>query len=306
MKAFIRRASQKPGAIIGAQGRTAFLLMAPYLLLFTIFTVIPVIISIFLSFTDFNIMQPPKFVGLENYSQLFLSDDVFLIALKNTIVYALAVGPFGYILSLLVAWLINELPPKLRAVIIVIFYAPSISGNVYVIWKTIFSSDNMGIVNGFLLKNGLLVEPVEWLQNPQTMLWVIILAALWLSMGTGFLSFVAGLQGIDTAMYEAGAIDGIRNRWQELWYITLPLIKPQLLFGAVMSITSAFSVSTVCMNLAGFPSMQYGAHTIVIHLLDYGNLRLDMGYASAIATVLFFLMVGCNKLVGRILRNIGK
>ena len=201
--------------------------------------------------------------------------------------------------------MINEFPPKLRAVLTLIFYAPSISGAVYVVWSIIFSSDAYGIANYFLTTLGLIDEPVLWLQDPTYMLGVIILVQIWLSLGTSFLTFIAGLQGVDVSLYEAGAMDGIRNRWQELWYITLPSIRPQLMFGAVMQITAAFAASDICMNLAGFPSVDYAAHTIVIHMMDYGTTRFELGIACAIATILFLLTFGTNLLVRKLLRRVG-
>ena len=282
--------------------RTSILFALPYLLLFAVFTVLPVVMSLILSFTRYDILNPPEFAGVSNYLRLFLEDEVFLIAVRNTLLFAIITGPVGYLACLLVAWMINEFPPKLRAVLTLIFYAPSISGAVYVVWSIIFSSDAYGIANYFLTTLGLIDEPVLWLQDPTYMLGVIILVQIWLSLGTSFLTFIAGLQGVDVSLYEAGAMDGIRNRWQELWYITLPSIRPQLMFGAVMQITAAFAASDICMNLAGFPSVDYAAHTIVIHMMDYGTTRFELGIACAIATILFLLTFGTNR---KLLRRVG-
>ena len=208
-------------------------------------------------------------------------------------------------LSFLIAWFINELSPNVRAIFVLMFYAPSISGNTYLIWKLLFSSDSTGLINGFLMQLGFTATPIYWLQDTRYILTILILVQLWMSLGTGFLAFVAGLQGVDTSMYEAGSIDGIRNRWQELWYITLPAMRPQLVFGAVLAVTNAFAVSEISTNLAGFPSVRYAGHTIVTHLLDYGNIRFEMGYASAIATVLFILTLGSNKVINTLLKKVG-
>lgn len=279
------------------QNRIAYFLAAPFFLLFFLVTVIPVLMSFYYGFTYYNMLTPAKFVGLGNYVKLLLYDDIFRTSLKNTIVFAVITGPLGYIISLLAAWLINELPAKLRSVLVLVFYAPSISGNVYLVWKLLFSSDSYGYINGILMKLNLISSPILWFEDPDYILPLLIVVQLWLSLGTGFLSFVAGLQGVDSALYEAAAIDGVRNRWQELWYVTLPTIKPQMIFGAVLAITNAFAVSEISSNLAGSPSVQYAGHTIVLHMQDYGTVRYDMGYASAIATVLFLLTVGCNKLI---------
>ncbi|AIQ16032.1 ABC transporter permease [Paenibacillus sp. FSL H7-0357] len=284
----------------------SYILMAPYMILFAVFTVLPVLVSIVLSFTYFNMLEFPKFIGWQNYTRLFLEDDVFLIALKNTLLFAVITGPISYIACFVFAWIINELSPKLRAVMTLVFYAPSISGNVYFIWLMIFSGDRYGIMNGLLLKFGFILEPIQWLKTEGYIMPIIILVQLWLSLGTGFLTFIAGLQTVDGTLYEAGAVDGIKNRWQELWYITLPSMRPQLMFGAVIQITTAFAVADVSIALAGFPSVNYAAETIVTHLIDFGTTRFEMGYASAIATVLFLIMVGSNLIVQKLLRKVGE
>ncbi|KYG26974.1 carbohydrate ABC transporter permease [Alkalihalobacillus trypoxylicola] len=287
------------------RGKHYYILMAPYMIIFTLFTIVPVMVSLFLSFFSFNMLELPTFVGWENYSRLFLNDDIFMIALKNTLIFAAITGPVSYIACFLFAWIINELSPKVRAFMTVIFYAPSISGNVFFIWLIIFSGDTYGYLNGFLMQTGFLLEPIQWLRDEQYVLWVVILVQLWLSLGTSFLVFIAGLQTIDRSLVEAGAMDGIKNRWQELWYITLPSMKPQLLLGSVLQITMAFAVADISMALAGFPSVNYAAHTVVTHLIDFGTIRFEMGYASAIATILFIIMVSTNLLVQKVLRKVG-
>lgn len=278
----------------------------PYMLFFFVFTVLPVLISIVLSFTDYNMLQMPNFQGFANYTRLFFGDSVFITAVKNTIVLAVLIGPGGYLLSLVFAWFINELPPKLRAFVTLMFYAPSLCGNAYLIWQVMFSSDDYGYVNSLLLRLGVIDEAVLWFQNPKYMIGLIVLISLWSSMGTGFLSFIAGFQGMERSYYEAGAIDGIKNRFQELWFITLPMMKPQMMFSAVMSITGAFSVGPVITALCGYPSADYAAHTIMNHLTDYGGMRYEMGYASAIATVLFAVMIASNELCKRLIGKVGQ
>ncbi len=288
------------------RNRASYLLMTPYFVLFFFFTVLPVIMSIYLSFNYFNMLEAPRWTGWSNYIKLLLEDDIFIISLRNTLLFAVVTGPVSYLLCLLFAWIINEFRPKIRAFLTLIFYAPSICGNAYMIWNLILTGDRYGYLNGFLLRTGLLNEPVLWMQTEKYVMPVLIVVQLWLSLGTGFLSFIAGLQTVDKTMYEAAAIDGVRNRWQELWFVTLPAMKPQLLFGAVMQITQSFAVADISINLAGNPSVNYSGATVVTHLLDYGSTRLDMGYASAIATILFLLMVGTNKLVQKILRRVGE
>ena len=285
--------------------RQYYYLVAPYVILFFVFTVLPVVISLVLSFTNFNLLEFPDFVGWENYMRLFVDDENFMTAIKNTLILAIVTGPLSYLMAFVFAWLINELRPRLRSFMTLIFYAPSISGSAYLVWKLIFSSDSYGYANAYLIKFGILNEPVQWLQNETYIIWIIMIVQLWLSLGVSFLSFIAGLQGVDKTLYEAGAIDGIRNRWQELWFITLPQMKSQLMFGAVMQIISSLSIADVSIQMAGFPSVNYAGHTIITHLMDYGNIRMEMGYASAIATVLFLIMILANMLVRKILRRVG-
>lgn len=288
------------------RNKASYLMIAPYFILFFFFTVLPVLMSILLSFTYYNMLEPPEFVGWANYVKLLLDDDIFLISLKNTLLFAVITGPISYMLCLIFAWIINEFQPKMRTLLTLIFYAPSICGNAYMVWNLILTGDRYGYLNGLLMNLDIINEPILWMQTEKYIMPVLIVVQLWLSLGTGFLSFIAGLQTVDKGMYEAAAIDGVKNRWQELWYVTLPAMKPQLMFGAVMQITQSFAVADISTNLAGNPSVNYAGATIVTHLLDYGSTRLDMGYASAIATILFLLMVGTNKLVQRFLRRVGE
>lgn len=280
--------------------------IAPYMIIFITFTVLPVLASMFLSLTSFNMLERPIFVGAENYIRMFLEDEIFIRAIANTFVFAAVTGPVSYFLALICAWLINELRPVLRAIVTVIFYAPSLSGNVLLIWTVLFSSDEHGWANGWLLHMNILGEPIRFFTNTTWMMPLIIVVILWASLGTGFLAFIAGLQGIDKTLYEAGAIDGVSNRWQELWYITLPSMKPQLMFGAVMSITASFGIGSVVTGLAGFPSTDYAVHTLLNHLDDYGGERFEMGYASAIATILFLIMLLANFTVKKMIAKVGE
>lgn len=287
--------------------RTCYVMLAPYFILFFIFTVLPVMASIIIGFTDFNMLEMPDFVGWKNYIKLILEDDVFKKAFKNTIIFAVITGPLSYIMCFLFAWIINEFHGKLRAFLTLIFYAPSISGNAFMVWSIIISGDRYGFLNGWLMKWGFTYSPVQWMQTEKYVLPILILVQLWLSLGTGFLTFIAGLQTVDRSLFEAGAMDGIKNRWQELWYITLPSMKPQLMFGAVMQITQSFAVADISINLAGNPSVNYSGATIVTHLMDYGSgTRYEMGYACAIATILFGLMLGTNQIIQKVLRRVGE
>ncbi len=285
--------------------RVGYLMCLPYFVLFCCFTVVPVLISIFYSFTDFNMIQSPNLVGVANYLRLFLDDEIFLIAIRNTVILAGVTGPVGYLMCFFFAWALNEFTPKVRAVLTLMFYAPSISGNAFLIFTLLFSGDSYGFVNAWLIKLGIINSPILWFQDTEYMMPLVIVVLLWTSLGTSFLNFIAGFQGVDRSYYEAAAVDGVRNRWQELWFVTLPLMKESLMFSAVMSITSAFSIGPTIDGLVGFPSTGYAVHTIMHHLNDYGGQRFEMGYASAIATLLFLLMVVCNKVIQKMIRKVG-
>ena len=287
------------------RSKMCYAFLAPYAILFALFFIAPVVISIFFSFTYYNVLEAPRFIGLDNYINLILQDDIFLIGIKNTLMIAIITGPLGYIMSFLFAWLINELPRWVRSVAVIVFYAPSIAGNCYVIFSVFFRGDAYGYVNSILMELGIIDAPILWFINPTYMLPICMIVILWMSLGQGFLSFVAGLQGVDRSMYEAGYMDGIKNRWQELWFITLPSMKPMLMFGAIMAITQAFNVFDVTATLCGNPSTDYAARTIVTHLVDYGSTRFEIGYACAIATILFLMMYLCNKAIQSLLRRVG-
>ncbi len=288
------------------RNKMKYIFLAPYLILFIVFTVCPVVVSIYFSFTDFNMLEKPNFIGIKNYYRLFLADDLYIKALGNTLMFALITGPGGYLLSLLMAWFMNELPRAVRVVFTVLLYSPSLAGGMTNVFKIIFSSDAQGYLNAFLINYGFISVPIKWLENANYVVPIIIFTVLWGSLGTSFLSFIAGLQGIGKEYYEAGAMDGIRNRWQELWYITLPLMKPQMLFSAVISITGAFSIGAIITGLAGNPSVDYCAHTVMQHLEDYGTVRYEMGYSSSIATVLFLIMLGLNTAIQKLIKKIGR
>lgn len=288
------------------KNKSKYIFIAPYIILFFIFTVCPVIISVIFSFTNFNLLERPDFTGISNYFRLFMADDIFIKALGNTIMFALITGPGGYLISLLMAWFMNELPRTVRIIMTVLLYAPSLAGGMTPVFKIFFNSDGQGYLNAFLLNWGFITTPIKWLENANYVVPIIIFVVLWGSLGTSFLSFIAGLQGIGKEYYEAAAMDGIKNRWQELWFITLPLMKPQLLFGAVISITGAFNIGSIITGLAGNPSVDYSAHTIMQHLQDYGTVRYEMGYSSAIATVLFLIMIMLNKVVQKFINKVGE
>ena len=282
------------------------ILLLPFATLFFLFTLLPVITSVLLSFTSYDMLNTPKFIGLENYIRMFLYDDIFKIALKNTLIFAVITGPVGYALCFLLAWFINELPPIPRSIVSFIFYSPVLVGNVYFIWTYIFSGDTYGLANGFLLEYGFIKEPIIWLKDARYALPIVMVVQLWMSLGTSFLANISGLQNVGVELYEVGAIEGIRNRWQEAWYITLPSMKSILLFSAVMQIQAAFSVSGVATALTGNPSTNYITHTIVTHMEDFGAVRYEMGYAATVSVFLFVLMAVTRWVIGKLLNGLGK
>ena len=266
-----------------------YLMLAPFVILFTLFIILPVLAAFVLSFTDYNMFDRLSFVGFKNYELLIMDDDIFWTAMKNTLVFALIVGPVGYFLSFFAAWVLDQL--KFRNTFALAFYAPSITSGVAMsaVWLYVFSGDRYGLINNGLINLGVIDDPILWTQDPKYILAVIIIISIWMSMGTGFLVFLAGLQNVDTSLYEAGAIDGVKNRWQQLKYLTFPQIKPQLMFGAITAVTNSFGVFDVAVSVSGLPSPNYAGHTVVAHLYDYAFIRFQMGYASAIATILFLL-----------------
>lgn len=283
-----------------------YTLIAPFLLMFILFTVLPIIASVVLSFFNFDMINTIKPIGLDNYIRLMLDDQIFTTTVKNTVIFAVVTGPLGFLLSFVLAWFINEFSPMIRTLLSFMFYCPSLVGNAYFIWQVAFSSDSYGYVNSVLLDMGFIQEPIYWLSNAEYVMPIIIVVQLWQSMGVSFLANISGLQNVNGELYEAGAIDGIRNRWQELWYITLPTMQHMLLFSAVMQIASAFSVSAIAVQLAGYPSVNYAVDTIVSYLSDVGGTRYEMGYASAMSVVLFVIMAATRKLIANLINKTGK
>lgn len=278
------------------------IMLAPFLLFFFVFTILPIFSSIALSFTSYDMISSPKFIWIDNYRRMMVEDATFSVTVRNTLIFAIIAGPLGFLLSFVLAWFVNEFTPKVRAVLSFMFYAPSLVGNAYFIWKVAFSGDSYGYINSFLLSLGIITEPIVWLKTEAYLMPIIIIVQLWQSMGVSFLSNISGLQNVSRDMYEAGAIDGIRNRWQELRYITLPAMQPMLLFSAVMQIQSSFSASTIMIELAGYPSKGNAVDTIVSLMTDMATVRYELGYACAMSVVLFIMMVAARLLVGKLLK----
>lgn len=284
----------------------AYLMVLPFSLFFVLFTVLPVGSSVVLSFFNYDMINTPSFNGFGNYLRMFLSDSLFLTSLKNTLLFALITGPLGFIFSFVLAWMVNEFQPRTRAVLSFLFYSPSLAGNVFLIWTVLFSGDRYGYINSILLRLSLINEPIQFLNNASYTMPICIIVQLWLSAGITFLSNISGLQNASPQLYEAGALDGIKNRWQELWYITLPSMKSMLLFSSVMQIQSAFSAGMLMVTLTGNPSVNYSTYTVVTHLGDVGSVRYEMGYAAAISVFLFGIMAFSKLIIGKLIEFVGK
>lgn len=284
---------------------TILVFCGPYFLLFFTFIVLAVFAAIILSFTDFNSIEFPRFIGLKNYVDLITQDEVFMQkVLPNTIKFALIVGPGGYFLSFFLAWMLAQLPHKLRTVLAVILYSPSMTMGVAmsVVWKALFSGDPNGYLNHFLLKIGAISEPIQWLQSPEHLMTIMIIVTLWSSMGVGFLAMLSGILNVDQEIYEAAYIDGIRNKFQEIFYITIPLMKPQMLFGAVMAVVNTFQAGGIGVALSGSnPTPQYAGQLIVNHIEDFGFIRFEMGYAATVSVVLLLMINFISKSAAKIL-----
>lgn len=279
--------------------------LAPFLILFALFIVIPVGAAIFLSFTNFDSVNWPDFIGLKNYIALFTSDGVFMqYVVPNTLKFSLIAGPLGYLLSFLMAWMLAQIPHKARTILALIIYSPSMTSGIAmsVIWKVLFNGDSTGYLNSWLMEWGIITEPVSWLQSEEYLMPIMIIVTLWSSMGVGFLSMLAGLLDVNREVYEAGYIDGIKNRFQEIIYITIPSMKPQMLFGAVMAVVNTFQAGAIGVTLSGSnPTPQYAGQLVLNHIEDYGFIRYEMGYASAISVVLLLFIWCCSKLVFKLL-----
>lgn len=272
-----------------------------WLVLFVLFTIIPILASIGLSFTNFDMIQTPKLIGVDNYIRMFLDDEVFFKSLSNTFLFAIITGPAGYLLSFVLAWFINDTSRLTRSFLTFLFYSPTLVGSVYTMWTYVFSGDSYGLINSVLLKLGILTGPIQWLTDANYSFIVVVVVVLWMSMGTGFLSFVAGFKQLNSSYFEAASIDGVRNRWQELWYITLPQMRPQLLIGAISTISGSLAIGAQSALLTGMPSTDYSTHTLVLHVTDSAHTRLDMGYACAVAVVLFLIMIITWKAISKLI-----
>ncbi len=293
MKSLKMKKKFRPGGK-RTDNRSLFGLLGPYLILFTTFIAVPVLLAILLSFTYFNSVEPPTFNGIQNYVYMVTQDESFLkYIIPNTLLFAFVVGPGGYVLQFLLAWELAHIQRIPRTIFALVFYSPSMTGGVAmaVIWRVIFSGDQYGYINNLLMRAGMISQPIQWLTDPRFLMTIMILVSLWSAMGVGFLAMLSGILNVDPQLYEAAYVDGVSSRWQEIVYITVPAMKPQMLFGAVMSIVSAFSAGQIGVDLAGVnPTPQNAGQTMITHIADHGFIQYNMGYASALSVVLLIFM----------------
>lgn len=279
--------------------------VVPYWFMFAFFIVIPVLAAIALSFTFFNSIQTPTFVGISNYIELITLDTVFMrYVLPNTLRFAFIVGPVGYALSFIVAWMLSHLPKTPRTILAIIFYSPSLTAGVAMaaMWRIIFSGDAQGYLNAFLLDLGLIVEPIQFLQDPNMLMTIMIVVSLWSSIGVGFLAMLAGILNVDRTLYEAAYIDGIKNWVQEIVYVTIPAMKPQMIFGAVMAVVGTFQAGAIGVALSGTnPTPNYAGQLIVNHIEDFGFIRYMMGYAASVSVILLIMVYVISKITWKFL-----
>lgn len=278
--------------------------LAPYFIMFATFIIVPVLLAIMLSFANFDSIQFPTFAGLRNYVNLLTQDEVFMQhVLPNTLRFSIIVGPGGYILSFIVAWMLAQIPHKPRTVLALVMYSPSMTAGVAmsVLWSIIFSGDAAGYLNGLFLRFGFITEPIQFLQSPEYLMTIMIIVSLWSSMGVGFLAMLSGILNINQEIYEAAYIDGMNNRFQEIIYITIPSMKPQMLFGAVMAVVGAFQGGAIGVALSGSnPTPQNAGQLMVNHIDDYGFIRYEMGYAAAISVVLLLFIYAFSKVATKL------
>ena len=283
-----------------------YLIMAPFMLLFFTFGILPILASMVLSFFDYDMVSTPIFIGFDNYIRMFTGDQAFFNVVGTTLKFAILVGPGGYVLAFILAWMINEFPRPIRVFLTFIFYVPSLVGNALYIWQIMFSGDSYAYINNLLISFGFITEPIQWFQNTEYNFILIVVIQLWMSMGMSFLANIAGLQNVNTELYEAGAIDGIKTRWHELWYITMPSMKTILLFSAVMQIQTAFSMGSLQQSLVGYPSVNNSVDTLVLLISDVGTARYEMGYAAALSVFLFVVIIIFRYAIGALLNLVGK
>lgn len=286
------------------QSECILLFLMPYLTLFCMFILLPILLAVAMSFTYYDGVSTIRFAGVSNYIALFSQDRVLMEkVLPNTLWIAMICGPISLVLQFVLAWMLAHIPKGSRTVLSLIFYSPSMTSGITMaaIWKVLFSGDRLGYLNALLLDWGVIEEPIQFLQSPVYILPLVVLVTLWSSMGVGFLSIMAGIVNNDQEIYEAAYVDGIKNSFQEMVYITIPSMKPAMLFATVMAIVNTFSVGQVAVDLTGSnPTPQYAGQTFVTHISDYGFSQYEMGYAAALSVTLILIIFAVSRIANKL------
>ncbi len=274
--------------------RYSYLFIAPAVILFFVFVLAPVVVSFFLSFTKFTAFAPPEWVGLANYRNIFFNDPRFWKALCNTSIYAIGVVPLGIVVSLLSAVAIDQ-KIRFKSLYKTMFFIPVVTSVIAysVVWKWLFAGEKYGLINHFLIKLGM--QPINWMMDPSFVLPAVMIVAIWGGIGFNMFILLAGLQTIPSSFYEAAEVDGA-GAWYKFWHITLPLLKPTLLFVVIMSTINSFQVFDQVFIMTAGTSENVGGVldsglTLVSYLYDTGFTTFNMGYASAIAYILFGIIL---------------
>jgi putative chitobiose transport system permease protein len=265
---------------------TPYLFLAPALIVIAVFLLYPIGAVVYYSFTDYNIVRPPEWAGLKNY-QWLAKDPIFRQALKHSFTYLL-VTPILVVLSTVLAIIVNRKLPGINAYR-ALFFIPVVSGTIAVgiAWRMMF--DTNGIINGILLTIGLLKEPIQWLAEPAFTLPIAMMLTIWLGLGYYMMILLAGLQNIPEELYDAAAIDGC-NGWQKHWHVSIPGLRPQITFVAVISSLAALQVfNEIFILTGGLGGILNSGVTMVFYLWQQAFRLNHAGRASALALVLLVI-----------------
>ena len=274
------------------EAKWSYIFVAPAVLLFFIFVVGPLITSFYWSFTEYDAIHAPKWVGLDNYKNIFFNDPRFWKSIRNTIFYTLGVIPPVVVLSLLLAIAVDQ-QIRFKNFFKVIYFIPSVTSVIAlsVIWKWLFAGEKYGLINHILIRVGL--QPVDWLMSPVWTLPAIMIMSIWAGLGYNMILFLAGLQTIPKTVYEAADIDGA-NVFDKFWHITLPLLKPFTVFVVIIGFITSFQVFEriyiMTQSEFGIGGVLDSALTVVAYLYDMGFRKFKMGYASALGYIIFVVV----------------
>jgi multiple sugar transport system permease protein len=269
-----------------ANAISAFLFLSPTLLVFLVFVLFPVFFSLYLSFHKWNMFSArTSFIGLDNYAGIIASPEFWMV-LKNTFIYTLGTVPLNMVLSLAIAHALNKRIAG-KKILRTLFFAPVVMSSVAaaVIWRWVYEP-NFGLLNYCLSWCG--IPPVNWLNEPTAAMSALIVMGVWKTFGVNMVLFSAGLQGIPDHYYEAAEIDGA-GAWHKFWHITVPLLSPTTFFVLIMSVIASFQVfDTVYVLTSGGPLGT--TKVLVFYLYEHAFKFFEMGYASAVAYLMFVII----------------